>query len=97
MELDFAREIIGLVGTGSGLIVLVVLWRLGFFSKGNGDHKLYDFRIDSNTRNLEKLTETANHNFSRMTERFDEHAQKDAVEFERINSKLDILIKKNEN
>lgn len=109
-EINFVKEVISLAGTGSGLLVLTVLWKLGFFSKnGNGsssvssngsksDHQLLDYRVKQTEDSLAKLAETANHNFTKLTEDFAEHNKQDAVHFERIHSSLknltDLISKK---
>lgn len=99
------EEVTTLVSGNIGsAVILIVLWKSGLLKyllekkngngHTNGDHQLYEYRLDEYSKNLEKLTETANHNFTSLVDKFEKHEELDREQFTIINGKLDTLIRK---
>ena len=86
--LKYLGEFSGWLNALIAFILLLIAWKSGFLKfilelkNGNGNgNKLLEYKVDENQKNLEKLAETANHNFTKMTEKFEEHTKADANEF----------------
>lgn len=92
--------LIDVIQAGGMMGILVILavptLKKKVFGNGNGhsDHKLYEYRLDEYSKNLEKLTETANHNFTSLVDKFGRHEELDREEFSNLNKKVDILIER---
>lgn len=91
-QVSIVRELISLIGTGSGLLVFVVLWRLGIFKKNGNGNGHTSIEIDELKNQIATMQDNHLHTLTdkldRFTEKMSEHNARELVLLEDIKNKL---------